>query len=119
MIKKVSIPDYHFDKASDSYILDEAIEYYSERYRKWVTVRKGFTSDGATGAYDVISLGWWVHDKLCLTNVWEDGTPCTRWQGSTVLHDILKQEGRWFRKTTWRYATMIPAVWRKALGFFS
>ena len=83
------------------------IDYYSLRYSKRVSVPVGYLSDGATGAIDIYSRSWWVHDKLCDTGVWHDGTPCTNWQASTVLSDILRSEGRWFRARTWRWATFL------------
>jgi hypothetical protein len=83
------------------------IVYKSPRYNKTVTVEKGFGSDGATGAIDIWSEGWWVHDKLCDTLQWDDGTPCTPWQRSCVLGDILKAEGRWARAFGWKYATYL------------
>lgn len=64
-------------------------------------------SDGATGAFDIISNGWWVHDKLCNTGVFHDESPCTTLQASTILSDILRSEGRWFRAISWFLPTWI------------
>ena len=83
------------------YTNPKEIRYFSERYQKWVVVEEGFPSDGASGAVDIYSQAWWVHDKLCVTGTWNDGTPVTNWQASTVLSDILASEGRWFRSMTW------------------
>jgi hypothetical protein len=83
------------------------IEYYSERYDKKVTVPYGYPSDGATFAVDIYSDGWWVHDKLCDTGMWDDGTRCTNWQASMVLSDILKAEGRWARRWYWKWFTFL------------
>lgn len=83
------------------------LKYYSKRYDKYVSVPKGYQSDGATGAKDIDSNGWWVHDKLCGTGKFDDGTPCTNIQASLVLYDILKSEGRWFRARTWLAATWL------------
>lgn len=83
------------------------INYYSERYGKSVTVTKGYPSDGATGALDIWSEGWWVHDVLCDRGTWDDGTPCTNWQASTILSDILKAEGRKYRAIYWKYMTFL------------
>jgi len=82
------------------------IRYYSPRYKKWVIVPAGYKSDGATGAIDIYSDGWWVHDKLCDTGTWECGTLCSNLQASTVLSDILRSEGRWLRAIYWW-----PATW--------
>lgn len=82
--------------------------YHSPRYGKSVTVPAGYVSDGASGpAVDIYSEGWWVHDVLCDRGTWDDGTPCNNWQASTVLHDILKSEGRYVRAFSWRWATWL------------
>lgn len=83
------------------------IEYYSKRYDEYVIVEKGYKSDGATGAIDLWSRSWWVHDKLCDTGVWASGRPCTNLQASTVLYDILKSENRNIRALYWFLATYI------------
>jgi len=83
------------------------IEYFSRRYGKTVIVPKGYESDGASGpAIDIPSTGWWIHDKLCDTGTFEDGTPCTNWQASMVLRDVLRAEGRGIRKVTWFWSTL-------------
>jgi hypothetical protein len=79
----------------------KTLVYHSERYDKTVTVPEGYLSDGATGAIDIYSDGWWVHDKLCDTGIFDDGTPCTNKQASTILSDILRSEGRWCRAIYW------------------
>lgn len=83
------------------YVREETLVYYSERYDKYITVPEGYLSDGATGAIDIDSDGWWVHDKLCDTGLFDDGTKCTNWQASTILSDILRSEKRWFRAIYW------------------
>lgn len=83
------------------------IRYFSPRYKKWVIVPVGYPSDGATGAMDIYSDSWWVHDKLCDTGVWEDGTCVSNWQASRVISDILKAESRWLRAQFWFWATWI------------
>ena len=95
------------------YVCTTPIVYRSPRYGKVITVETGFVSDGATGAYDIRSIGWWVHDKLCDTYQWDDGSRCSNWQASVVLHDILKAEGRWFRCRSWFVATLIFGEIRK------
>lgn len=85
----------------------ELIIYYSERYSKCITVPIGYPSDGATGALDVCPKAWYVHDKLCDFGHFDDGSPCTNWQASTILSDILKEEGYWFRTHTWKYTTFL------------
>lgn len=89
------------------YLCPYEIKYFSERYRKWVTVEKGYPSDGATGGFDIWSEAWWVHDLLCDRGTWDDGTPVTNWQASQVLQDILVDEDRYFRSKTWFWATWL------------
>lgn len=90
-----------------TYFRDTHLTYYSRRYSKRISVPKGYKSDGATGAIDIDSDGWWVHDKLCDTGKFDDGTPCTNWQASMILKDILKSEGRWFRARSWFVMTYL------------
>lgn len=108
----------HFTRLNNGkYHLDDKIVYWSLRYRKTCTIEPGFISDGASGpAEDIVSEAWWVHDKLCTTWKWDDGTSVTNWQASTVLHDILRSEGRWFRCWSWRLATWLTGylwMWRR------
>jgi len=93
-----------------TYTRNTTLRYYSERYGKWIEVEQGFKSDGATGAIDIKSDGWWVHDKICATRQFEDETECTNFQASTILSDILRSEGRWLRALYWWPATFI-AMW--------
>ena len=72
-----------------------------------MTVHEGQVRDGATGAIDIESDAWWVHDELCADAVWDDGSPVTRTQAAAVLGDILASEGRWFRRITWPISTFI------------
>jgi hypothetical protein len=99
------------------YIVFEMQRYFSKRYGKYVTIEAGFRTDGATGAFDIrgkvkvydtwgkefifVSLSWIVHDKLCDTGIFCDGTKCTNKQASTILSDILRSEGRWARAIYW------------------
>ena len=85
----------------------KAHAYFSDRYGKWVSWGDGYPSDGATGAHDLYSLSWQVHDVLCDRGEWDDCTPLTNWQASMTLHDILLHEGHrllavlWMRATLW------------------
>lgn len=103
------IPEYKVlnDDSGYKYELLEGVHYHSKRYGKDVILEKGFKSDGASGAFDIHSLAWWVHDKLCETGVWSDGTSITNWQASRVLSDILRSEGRWIRSWRWFWATWL------------
>lgn len=89
------------------YKLKTRISYRSPRYGKTVICEPEMESDGATGATDLPTKGWWVHDQLCNTGEFADGTPCTNLQASMILSDILREEGRWFRSATWFGATWL------------
>ena len=82
-------------------------EYFSKRYQKRVLADEGDIFDGATGAIDINSFGWVIHDVLCRDGKFKDGTICTNWQASSVLSDILKEEGRWFRARSWFITTWL------------
>lgn len=89
------------------YQCPEKITYYSKRYNKKIVVRKGYYSDGATGAFDVDTRAWWVHDVLCDTGRFADGTHCNNWQASAILHDVLLEDGYWIRARRWRFWTWL------------
>lgn len=93
------------DHPTKPYLATSTYHYYSKRYDKWVIIQKGDRSDGATGAFDINSCSWWVHDNLCINGTWSDGTPLTNWQCSQVISDILWSEGRVFRSVYWKAAT--------------
>ena len=99
------IPKYH--ALGDGYVYDETVTYYSYRYNRRKTIEKGECLDGATGAMDIKSLSWGIHDMLCKDGTWDNGDPVTNWQASCVLSDILSDEGRWFRARTWLWATFL------------
>lgn len=89
-----------------TYTLNKGFVYTSPRYAQKITVPDGYESDGATGAMDILSRGWWVHDRLC-EGFWDDGTPISNWQCSMVLHDILVSEGRYWQAKRWMVATFL------------
>lgn len=84
------------------------------------TVPAGFVSDGATGAMDVLTRGWIVHDWLTDSGVagprnlgclWDDGSPCSRWQSSLVLASCLREDGYCIRAPFWAVATWLAGFW--------
>ncbi|MCK4499523.1 hypothetical protein KAU11_03450 [Candidatus Babeliales bacterium] len=89
------------------YFNQKEIKYYSERYKKWVLVPLNYRSDGATGAIDINTDAWWVHDKLCDSGVFDDKSPCTNWQASMILRDILRRDNYYARATTWFISTWL------------
>ena len=101
------------------YLMPYELVYVSPRYKRRVTVPKGYESDGASGpAIDIWTKAWWVHDLLCERACWDDGTPCTGWQAANVLRDILLAEGRWIRAHTWFVATWVFGCKRAAQNGF-
>jgi len=90
-----------------NYIIHKTMCYYSQRYSKLIVARVGDVFDGATGAFDIDTRAWIFHDILCRDGFFNDGTPCTNWQASLVLKDILAEDGKWFRQYTWFAATWI------------
>lgn len=109
-----------FKKVKGKYICIENFTYNSKRYNKYIVVHKGYPSDGATGAKDINSNGWWVHDILSEYNRFSDGSHCSILQSSWVLHDILKEEDRCIRAKTWFVATFVGrhvlSWWNKITG---
>ncbi len=81
--------------------------YHSPRFKKNVTAPRGMIYDGATGVPDIQSAGPLFHDVLCLRGAWDDGAPCSNWQASCVIYDIMKKEGRWFRCHSWFVGTLV------------
>ena len=94
-------------KGDDAYIVLVDLWYFSKRYNKWIVCEKGDVSDGATGAFDIDSFSWLFHDEVCNTGKFNDATKLTNWQASSIVHDILLEEGRCIRAKTWRYATFL------------
>lgn len=97
------------------YVLVDPLWYYSKRYNKFIYLPAGFSSDGATCAPDLASLAWWVHDRICDTWVWSDGTPISVLQSSMVLHDILELENRPKRANAWGTATFLAQIIKRPL----
>jgi len=83
-------------------------DYFSVRYQKHLNIRvTDKPYDGASGAMDIDSFGWLFHDVACRDGCFSDGSPLNNWQASQILSDILKSEGRWFRRYTWFAATWL------------
>lgn len=103
----------HPETGKKGYILLGDYVYYSKRYNRYIFIKKGTWSDGATGFVDLGSdnpvsnffawcrnrihhlkgnkkSGWFfVHDEICVTGKWDDGTLIDNWTASTVAGDIL------------------------------
>lgn len=89
------------------YECTEDYTYYSKRYQRYVTVNAGELSDGASGAWDIPTDAWWIHDVLCKTGQWDCGVKLSNWDASTVLGDILWFDGFHFRSVYWWWATFL------------
>lgn len=98
---------YDQKKKTVYYRVHTEYRYYSLRYSKWIICPVGMRSDGATGALDIDSFAWLVHDMLCDTGEFADGSKCNNWQASSVCSDVLKRDGFWFRARTWKCATWV------------
>ncbi len=96
-----------YRKVGDGYMTNHEYTYYSPRYNRSITVPVDFYSDGATGARDIDTDAWIVHDHICRYAVWDDGTPIDNWTASTVLGDILWVDGYKVRAVTWWWATYV------------
>lgn len=98
-------------KHHTSYITLEEIKWFSHRYQRWLTVPKGYESDGASGpAIDITSLSWWVHDWACDKKQWDDFTDITPTERSGIIFDLLMAEGRQVRAVYWAAATWVWSV---------
>ena len=94
-------------RVGDGYESANPYTYYSPRFNRSVTVPEKLYSDGATGAKDVKSDAWGVHDVICRYGKWDDGTLIDNFTASTVLGDILWRDGFWFRSIYWWFATYL------------
>ena len=94
-------------KGKTWYILLEVIKWHDKKLNKYITVPKYYISDGASGAIDIKSKGWWVHDWLCEENGFDDGTECSNWHASRILSGILFKEKRPLRSFYWRVSTFL------------
>lgn len=91
-----------FKKVGGVYVLEAPIYYYSKRYKKSISIPKGYPSNGADVVRDVCPLGFFVHDVICYRGKWDDGSKMTNREASTVYADILKEKGFWWRsKIRW------------------
>lgn len=93
------LPDGNYD-------LHNYVSYYSKRYALTVLAEPGIY-DGATGAIDIASKSWIIHDQICNEPFAIDGRPITSWMAAMILHDILKEEKHGVRSRTWRAATFL------------
>lgn len=91
--------------AAGKYRINNAYLYYSDRYCGNITIPEQSISDGATLAPDLISLAWFVHDRICDYPYFDDGRRINAWQAATILHDVLKSEKRYILAVVARFAT--------------
>lgn len=98
------------------YVSLEDYTYFSKRFNKSITITKEFISDGATGAKDINSMSWWIHDALSEWEHWDDGSFCSIYDSSLVIYDVLKSEDRYIRAPLWFIGTFVG---RHILSIFS
>ena len=96
-----------YKKIGDGYETTAEYRYYSKRYNRYITIPIGFYSDGATCARDLDTDAWWVHDHICRYAKWDDGTPIDNWTASTVLADILWEDGYKWEAFYWWWGTYL------------
>lgn len=94
-------------KGGYNYVITQQVSYFSMRYQQFIIAEKGEHFDGATGAMDIDSKAWIIHDVLCRDGCFAGGDVCTNLQASTILSDILKEDGFWFRARSWFTATWL------------
>lgn len=99
-----------YRKRSDGlYVCTETYRWHSSRYGESITVYEGTVRDGASGAINIRSSSWWVHDEICAREPpqWDSGNPISAWQAAATLSDVLASEGRWARAIYWRWSTFM------------
>ena len=99
-------------RLAGGYEVLETYVYYSKRYNRTITVQKGFWCDGATGALDMDTDAWIIHDWICDSKngsdgKWDDGTLIDNWTASTILGDVLWLDGYKVRAVIWWWATWL------------
>ncbi|MFT5728759.1 MAG: hypothetical protein ACI8PB_002915 [Desulforhopalus sp.] len=122
----------HNDPEGMKYQRLTELVYYSSMFNRYITIPAGRKSDGATGARDlgvkesgwrgvwakfvqnilksygnVETEAWWVHDELCLTGAWDDGTKISNFICSTVVAVELQKDGYTKEAIYWWFATFL------------
>ncbi len=87
-------------------LVTDTLMYTCPRTQRTVTVYSGYGSDGATGAIDIRSSSWWIHDRVCKTGEWDNGDKMTNLEASTILSRILWEENHKFRSGYWFFSTL-------------
>ncbi len=93
------------------------INYFSERYGKYITVPVGYWSNGADVVADFYPPSWFIHDWGCgsyfgrgpkpVGGQWDDGSPMTNWQLSHVFTDVIRDEAAAKIKTSNRITSKV------------
>ena len=106
---KLVLPEYNVhdpDRNGKKYTLHTPmIEYVCPKTGRTLTLYKGYKSDGATGAFDIRSNAWWIHDLICDRGTWDNGDKIKNWEASAILSRLLALEGRPFRAGYWFLCT--------------
>ena len=89
------------------YQLNKPLEYTSKRYKITITAQMG-KYDGATGAIDIPSRAWIIHDQICNRPIADDGKKISAWMAAKILSDILIEDGYWWRGLVrWKFSTFL------------
>ena len=80
---------------------------------KTLTRPAGYPSDGSSGGLDINSGYWKFHDVACDKAVWDDGTPMTPKDCSSIAKHCLLHEGRPVRAI---YIYWVTLVWTSITG---
>ena len=108
----------------NDYTLLENVFWRDPKTGKYIVARKGESYDGATGAIDIlgdvkaeragqvvnVSKSWVLHDVVCRTGRWSDGSKISEYDKARILGVALRQEGRWIRGIFWPIATFLYRV---------
>lgn len=106
----MTLPEYRIhdpDENGKKYTLYSRIVYTDPKTGKTLTLEPGYKSDGATGAMDIRSNAWWVHDLICDRGTWDDGTKIHNLEASNILRKILWSERRYLRSIFWFASTWL------------
>ena len=90
------------------YEVTETYRYYSKLFNRYLTIEAGFFSDGATKAPDIEDTdAWFIHDKICQSGQWDDGTKISNFTASTVLAIEMFNDGYRRLSFWWWWATYL------------
>lgn len=95
------------ERGEKEFVFQGYYKYTDPKTGNYIEVFDGEVSDGSTGALDIHSAAWWVHDAICRDGHWHGPKkdPIGSYTAARILSDILRKEGRWARAFYWRWST--------------